>query len=197
MPRHADPVQRRREVATALLAVVSAEGLEAASIPRVARELGATTGLVQTYFRSKDELLRFAATHLGDLVRERVAAAAATGTMRERLLAGLSVLASAHEAEDDSEGRAWLAFLARAAVNPDLHEVHVAGAEEIRTRLAAGLAVAKEQGEVRADLDVDLAAAALAALVDGLAVQRALEPARFTRQLVRRLLDDYLGQFFT
>jgi TetR/AcrR family transcriptional regulator, transcriptional repressor of bet genes len=70
-------------------------------------------------------------------------------------------------------------------------------AAEIRGRLAAGLALAQEQGEVRAELDVDTAAAALAAFADGLAVQRAFEPTVFTRQLVRQLLDDYLGGFFT
>ena len=76
-------MERRRQVADALLRVVAAEGFEAASIPRIARELGASTGLVQAYFRSKDELLLFAAHQLGDRLRARVEAALARVESRD------------------------------------------------------------------------------------------------------------------
>lgn len=187
-------------MAEALLRVVEAEGLDAASIPRIARELGATTGLVQTYFRSKDELLLFAVDHLGDLVQARVTAALssrADATIDERLHASVSVLASGDESEQDSEGRIWLAFLARAIHHPGLRAVHVAGAEEIRQRCAYAFALAKESGLVAADLDCQAAALALQAFADGIALQRVLEPELVTKQVARGMLRDYLDLIFT
>ncbi|MEQ0564737.1 TetR/AcrR family transcriptional regulator [Amycolatopsis sp. NEAU-NG30] len=199
MPRHADPVQRRREVAQALLRVVGAEGLDAASIPRVARELGATAGLVQTYFRSKDELLLFAFGHLGELVNERVAAALGDSTgedIGERLFRGMSVLAGADESEQDGEGRIWLAFLARAVVHPALREAHVAGVREVRDRCRQAFELARSRGQVDRDLEPHTAALELAAFADGVALQRVLEPEVVTRHVARRLLRDHLARIF-
>ncbi|SHG79414.1 transcriptional regulator, TetR family [Streptoalloteichus hindustanus] len=180
--------------------VVDAEGLDAASIPRIARELGATTGLVQTYFRSKDELLLFAFGHLQDLVRERVAAILSEDTddsLDGRLLRVACVLASADEDAQDSEGRVWLAFLARAAFHPVLRERHLAGAAEIRDRFEEAFEWARTHGQVAGDLDARAAAVALGAFVDGIALQRALEPERVTKDVARRLLHDHLARIFT
>lgn len=197
MPRHADPVQRRRQVADAVLGIVDAEGLEAASIPRIARELGATTGLVQTYFRSKDELLLFAFDHLAELVNERVAAALAGAADRdvgEQLFLGMSVLAGADEEEQRGEGRIWLAFLARAVHHPALRARHVAGAEEIRARCRHAFELARSRGAVDAGLDPRAAAVALVAFTDGLALQRVLEPELVTKAVARQLLRDHLDR---
>jgi AcrR family transcriptional regulator len=198
MPKKVDQEQRRRQVADALLRVVEAEGLDAASLPRIARELNATTGLIQQYFRSKDELLLFAAEHLGVLVRERVDTAlqaALVKGMRELLVAGMSVLAGAAD-ESGTEGRIWLAFLARAAVDPKLRQTHVDGAEEIRGRCREAFEYARTVGEVSPDLDPDAEARALAAFADGLAVQRVLEPEVFTAAEVRARLERYLHRVF-
>ncbi|WP_283136087.1 TetR/AcrR family transcriptional regulator [Rhizohabitans arisaemae] len=199
MPRRADPAERRRQVAEALLRVVEADGLDAASLPAVARELGATTGLVQKYFRSKDELLLFAAGHLGDLARTRVHRAlteAGDVGIEEMLLRGMSVVAGAHPDTRDAEGRIWLAFVARAAFHPGLRELHLAGAREIRDRCRNALAEAVRRGEADPDLDVQAAATALAAFADGLALQRALEPEQFTAAVVRGLLRGCLDKIF-
>ncbi|MFI6515665.1 TetR/AcrR family transcriptional regulator [Spirillospora sp. NPDC050679] len=186
-------------MAEALLQVVEAEGLEAASIPRIARELDSSTGLVQTYFRSKDELLLFAAEHLGELLRARVTAAlqvAGEADIKERLLHTMCVIAGAGN-ERAGEGRVWLAFLARAAFQPELRRVHVAGAEEIRRHCRLALEAAQQCGQVDRALDPPAEARALAAFADGLAVQRAVEPELITDRQVRDLLDRYLDRVFT
>ncbi|MEU6040369.1 TetR/AcrR family transcriptional regulator [Actinomadura sp. NPDC047616] len=185
-------------MAEALLAVVEDEGLEAASIPRIARELNASTGLVQAYFRSKDELLLFAARHLGDLIRARVAAAvraAPEGDVRQRLLRAMCVVAGADD-ERAAEGRIWLAFLARAAFHPALREVHVAGAAEIREHCRRALEAARELGRVPRWVDAEAEAWALAAFADGLAVQRAVAPEAMADDQVRVLLGRYLDRIF-
>ncbi|GAA2382577.1 TetR/AcrR family transcriptional regulator [Streptomyces glaucosporus] len=183
-------------MAGALLRVVEAEGLEAASIPRIARELGATTGLVQTYFRSKDELLLFAVRHLGELTNARIAAVLEDhrrAGLKEQLLLALGVLTGADEGTG-SEARIWLAFLARAAFHPALRELHAAGAREIRDRCRETLAHARRLGLLPPDRDVEAEALALAAFADGLAVQRAVEPELMSAERVRDLLRRYLDR---
>lgn len=159
-----------------------------------------TLGLVQTYFRSKDDLLLFTVAHLGDLVNERVAAAlsdSAEADIGEQLFRGMSVLAGADERGEESEGRIWLAFLARAVFHPALRAQHIAGAEEIRDRCQYAFELARSSGQVDSDLDTRAAAVAVAALADGITLQRALEPELVTKDVARELLRGYLDRIFT
>lgn len=198
MPRHTDPVQRREQVAEALFRVVASEGMQAATLPRIARELGATTGLVQTYFTSKDELLAFAFARLEELVRARAAAALqdAGSGVPDQLVAAMGVLACVDEHGEDVEGRVWLAFLARAVNSDRLHPLHAASAREVRDLCEQAFRTAQARGEISADLDPRAEAVALAAFADGLAVQRAMEPDRVTRQFARTLLRGYVDRLF-
>lgn len=185
-------------MADALLRVVDAEGLDAASLPRIARELGATTGLIQQYFRSKSELLQFAVDHLAVVQRARAAEAleATPGDqVRDRLVAAMSVVGGAGD-ESGAEGRIWLAFLARAAVDPVLRQIHVDGANEIREHCRLAFEYARSLGQVPPSLDAAAEARGLAAFADGLAVQRAMEPELITPAEVREHLDRYLQRIF-
>ncbi len=77
MPRQVDHAQRRREIADALWRVVAAHGVDAVSLRRVASEAGVSMGLVQHYFRSRDEMLLFAFEMVGQRVAEECAKALA------------------------------------------------------------------------------------------------------------------------
>src|SRR6185312_13615964 len=60
MPRIVDHEERRAEVAAAVWRIVSRDGLEAATVRRVAAEAGMSTSVVSHYFSGKDDLLRLA-----------------------------------------------------------------------------------------------------------------------------------------
>ncbi|WP_258951408.1 TetR/AcrR family transcriptional regulator [Lentzea californiensis] len=185
MPKRADPVERRQQVVAALYRVVDAEGLDAASLPRIARELGATTGLLQKYFRSKDELLLFAQDQLTEELTTSVTTVLEQeGSHEERLHEALCAIALVG---DPARARVWLAFTARAAANPVLLQRHVEGARVIRDLCrhvleAAGL----DGGE----------AVGLAALVDGVTVQRALEPEVMTGEVAARVIGRQLERLW-
>ncbi len=68
MPKQVDPQQRQQEIADALWRVVDQRGFDAVSLRHVAAEAGVSMGLVQHYFRTKEQMLRFAM----DAVAERV-----------------------------------------------------------------------------------------------------------------------------
>ena len=71
MPKQVDHDGRRREIATAVLRLVTTRGVEAASLRTVAREAGVSMGAVQHYFTTKDEMLRFALAYGNTLLAER------------------------------------------------------------------------------------------------------------------------------
>lgn len=185
MPKHADPVERRRQVVAALYRVVDAEGLDAASLPRIARELNATTGLLQKYFRSKDELLLFAQDQLVEELTARVREVLGQeGRLQDRLHAALCAIALL---DDPARARVWLAFAARAAANPVLLARHVEGAREIRDLCRHVLEAAERDGGE---------AVALAALVDGVTAQRALEPDVMTAEVARQVIAGHLARIW-
>ncbi|WP_090101073.1 TetR/AcrR family transcriptional regulator [Lentzea jiangxiensis] len=185
MPKRADPVERRQQVVAALYRVVDAEGLDAASLPRIARELNATTGLLQKYFRSKDELLLFAQGQLVEELTTSVRAVLAQeGSLKDRLHKALCVIALV---DDAARARVWLAFAARAAANPVLLQRHVEGAWVIRDLCRQMLeAEGLDGGE----------AVGLAALVDGVTTQRALEPEVMTEDVAERVIGRHLERLW-
>jgi TetR/AcrR family transcriptional regulator, transcriptional repressor of bet genes len=73
MPKQVDHDERRREIATAVLRLVTTRGVEAASLRTVASEAGVSMGAVQHYFTTKDEMLRFALAYGNTLLAERAA----------------------------------------------------------------------------------------------------------------------------
>jgi TetR/AcrR family transcriptional repressor of bet genes len=185
VPKHADPVERRRQVVDALYRVVDAEGLDAASLPRIARELGATTGLLQKYFRSKDELLLFAQDQLVEELTANVQAVLnREGSLQDRLHDALCAIALI---DDAARARVWLAFAARAVANPVLLQRHVEGAREIRDLCRHVLEAAGHDGGE---------AVGLAALVDGVTTQRALEPDVMTVEVAKRVISGHLAKIW-
>ncbi|AOS62627.1 transcriptional regulator, TetR family [Actinoalloteichus hymeniacidonis] len=68
-----DPVQRRRAVVEATLRLVAREGVEGASLRKVADEAGLNIGSVRHYFDNHDALLAAAAEEVGDRMGSRLA----------------------------------------------------------------------------------------------------------------------------
>ncbi|KJS63085.1 TetR/AcrR family transcriptional regulator [Streptomyces rubellomurinus] len=163
MPKQVDHEERRRRIADAVCGLIDERGLEAATLRDVAARAEVSMGAVQRCFRTKDEMLRFALRHIGDRIADRV---------RARLLAGPAQSAASAlghaatelallRAEHRAEARIWLAFVARAAVDPGLAELLRAGYAEPEDLLVRLLAEAGAPGARRE-------ARTLLALADGL-----------------------------
>lgn len=169
MPKVVDHNERRTRIAEALLRVAGERGLEAVSLRHVATEAGVTSGMVQHYFRTKDEMMAFAL----EVVRERsearlTAAAADLGpdpsprALLRAFVAGVLPLDEARRAD----GRVALAFLAYTAVRPE-------AAAPLRADTAAMLAFVADRiraGGPRPGVNPDKAAVGLLALMEGLGV---------------------------
>lgn len=182
MPRTADHEARRAEIAAAVHRLVAADGLDAATVAAVAREAGISVGLVQHYFRSKDDMLLFAYRQVTQAVRGRVAACIDAARAQQRTIRAI-VQESLGEllpldAGRRGEYRVTRAFLGRSLENPTLADVARTGAADLRDQIALAVHNGKECGEVADELDPQRAATRITALVDGLADQLYQAPER-------------------
>lgn len=193
MPKKVDPVAQRLSLARAGLAVIAAEGLEAATLRKVAAQAGCTTGTVTHYFPDRRTLLRTALDAACQTTARRMYQAALHAPTHLQKLE--AVLREALPLDDARRGeaRVWLAFWGAASDDPVLIAAH-----ERRMADWRGLIRAVLQPLLNARADLDHEVLALCALVDGLSVRGALCPDTDPDQRARvaeieRVLDFYLS----
>jgi AcrR family transcriptional regulator len=186
-----DSHSRRREIGEALWRVVVREGIEAASVRKVAAEAGVSNGSLRHVFSSQSELLTFAMQLIIDEVSRRVAAVDASGDVRdtvERRLQSLLVL--------DRETRAvfdvWFAFVARARVDPSLRPLRDETHARVRNLCRDSVEALRAGGRKRREVDVGREAERLHALIDGLAMHATLDPKTTTPARQREILSRHL-----
>ncbi|GLZ46775.1 TetR family transcriptional regulator [Actinomycetospora sp. NBRC 106375] len=186
MPKKVDPHERRAQIARALHRVIAGRGLDEVSLRHVATEAGVSAGLVQHWFRTKDEMLRFALEVVAEQGQARLARRGAEiehGTPREAVRALLVELLPLDE-ERRLEAHVALAFGARAAVSPEIARWVRDGMDQMRAFVADRLRAAGRVG------DPEAAAVALTAMVDGLAAHVLAE--QCTPEAAEAAFDDHL-----
>jgi AcrR family transcriptional regulator len=164
MPKVVDQDERRRLIAEAVRRIAADRGLEAVSLGEVAAEAGISKGLVQHYFASKDEMLRYATTTLRGQVEEQLPAELGAADLRTTILALLPA-----DEKTRSDALVANAFLMRALKDPEIAERFRAGHAQLRATIAALITGRQSAGDVSRDLDPTTEADLLLALVSGLA----------------------------
>jgi TetR/AcrR family transcriptional regulator, transcriptional repressor of bet genes len=195
MPKQVDHEARRQRIADAVCRVAARQGLEGASLRHIAAEAGVSMGQVQHYFTSKDEMLLFAFHTLSARVERRLGAtvqALGQPPSTRALLRAVLVAMVPTDDEGRFEAPLWVAFLARAVVEPVLaaplrsDALVDFGAQQLRS--------AQEAGEVPRSLDPELEATSLFALADGLMIRTLLDPDQAARALAA--IDYRLDRIF-
>lgn len=182
-------MQRRRELAEAVLRVVRRDGLEQASVRNVAREAGLSTGSLRHYFVSQSELMVFAFRTVIDRIDARLAALAPEPDARrraERVLLELLPLDDERRAENE----VWLAFTSRAVVDPELRAMRDAGYDALRAACRAIVTDLAAAG--LAPTDVSDQAERLHAVLDGLAVHAAMRPDHHRAATLTKVVTHHL-----
>ncbi|MEV4763860.1 TetR family transcriptional regulator C-terminal domain-containing protein [Micromonospora chokoriensis] len=187
MPKKVDHQERRTLIADALMRVAADQGLEAVSLRHVAAAAGVSAGMVQHYFRTKDEMMAFALSVVRERSQVRVTDAVARlgenpppRLLLRTLLAALLPL-DEHTRDD---GRVALAFLAYTAVRPAAATGLREGTRQL-TEFVAGVLPAGRG---------DAAAAGLLALMEGLGVY--LLGGQYTAEQALGALDAHLDLLF-
>ncbi|MFF1507188.1 TetR/AcrR family transcriptional regulator [Streptomyces sp. NPDC058326] len=205
MPRTADHEERRRQIADTVSRLISEHGLDAVTVARTAATAGMSVGLVQHYFRTKDEMLLHTFREVSARIRARADERIKDGVQHKRPIARVMAEVMTEYIPLDearrAEYRVARAFAGRALDVPALAEVDTETARKLREDIARAVHNGKECGEVDEDVDPSAAAVRLTAVMEGLALQVYREPEGGARVLVARfvapLLDAELSTVFT
>lgn len=195
MPKFVDHDQRRRELLEATAAVIAAEGIQAATVRRIAQQAGCTTGLVTHYFAEKDDLIIGALRHVhaaaaGRMRMARGRHAAGLGALRAVLLEALPLTSAGQ-----FEWRVWLSFWGVAWASAPLSAEHRERYAPWHRLIHDLMREAARLGQTTPGLDLRDAADRLLALVDGLGLQAMYEPRRLTGGRLTAIIDAQLAQF--
>jgi TetR/AcrR family transcriptional regulator, transcriptional repressor of bet genes len=186
VPKKVDAEERRRTIAEAVFRVIETTGSDAVSLRDVAAAAGVSMGMVQHYFRTKDEMLLFALDHMGERAGRRLQSHLARITdpaPREIVRAMLAQMLPSTK-ESRQEAAVSIAFFNRAVATP-------AYAAALREGYARILGLIEAQLPAGSKDD----AATLFWLTQGL-----LGPVligRYTAEEAMRFIDAQLAQVFT
>lgn len=178
MPKAVDRPEQRRQIGAALLRLAGEQGMDQVSVRTVAAASGRSAGAVQKYFRTREEMLHFAAELAGERVEQRMAQVDTALPLREALRE-LVLTTLPLDDERRAEAAAQLAFAVYAAHHPRLAEIRRRLDTDIREALAAWLGTA---GCSRPVATAD----AVIAVSDGLALRMLYTPGEHP-QLVEAL----------
>jgi AcrR family transcriptional regulator len=190
VPKQVDHEQRRREITDALCRIAAASGLEAVSLSQVAAEAGVSKGLVQHYFRSRDEMLVYATGRLRESVERRIAARAGDATLRNLLA---SLLPTGEQAR--TESLVANAFFIRALKDQAVADRFGKGDALLREAVAARFSSAQQAGALAAELDPVQETDILLAMVAGLS--QSLLLGHHTAETALAALDHQLARLGT
>jgi TetR/AcrR family transcriptional regulator, transcriptional repressor of bet genes len=198
MPKIVDHHRRREDLALLTLKVISAVGIENATLREIARHGGLSLGRLTHYFGSKDDLLAFAFRWLTEesfTELDRLAIVHPPG--RRRLEAAVDAMSRFGEPAGIG---LWLSVWERATRNPAFANEHRAfyarWRSYVRTCLSDTLALERTRLS-----GLDEATDLILASVDGLWIEGAFEPERFAaarrRALLRLQLDALIESLAT
>jgi TetR/AcrR family transcriptional repressor of bet genes len=183
---------RRKQLVAAAVAVIHERGFARATVARIARQAGVSSGIVHHYFEDKDALL-FATMRalLAELRRESVARLARAAGPAQRIV-GLIEASFADSQFDEQVFSAWLALYGNARHSAKLQRILLIYHARLRSNLVHDLK--KLVGHERAPGIAD----GIAAMIDGLWLRYALtgKPSHVEepRTLTRAYLWAVLGR---
>jgi AcrR family transcriptional regulator len=168
VPKQVDHAARREELAAALWRVVMRDGIEAASIRRVAAEARWSSGSLRHYFATQSELLAFAMELVVRKVRERVAALPPLEARREMAELALSEVLPLDN-ERRAEMQVWLTLAMQSMVEPHLRIVFTEAHRELR-------GLCRQMAELLGSPEPDRDGERIHAFIDGLALHAVAAP---------------------
>lgn len=181
------PVRRRsqaerrdesgRLLVEATLKVVAEQGVSAATFDEIGRAAGYSRGLATQRFGSKRGLTEAVIAYLH---QRREAVLEADHVDRLSSFAAVRHYIDTHLRDlerGDEGGRAYFMLLAASVADASsMRELFEASHDRVRVWLRALLQRGQSKGEIRRDVDADLAALMIGSLMLGLSIQRLVDP---------------------
>jgi len=177
---------RRKALIDAAILTIGERGSLGVTMSEIAGRAGVSPALAHHYFGAKEELLQATMRQLlADLGRDSTRALAAAGTPRERISAVIAVNFSAAQFRQETV-HAWLAFYVEAQKSMHLRRLLRVYARRLQSNLMSGLEPLLGRPAA------EHAAEAIAALIDGLYIRRALRDGLPNPASAAALVEDYV-----
>lgn len=175
---------RRKRIAEIAHGVIARDGIEAATIRRIAAEVGYSTAVVTYYFENKQDLLGSVLHLLGDLNRTKFDQFA---QCQPPDLVGYLLSMTAIEPEDRAGWRVCVAFWERSLDAPEFAAALRSWIDEVLGRIAWFIdAIAPDCH------DADSIATQLFDLVQGISTHMLFDPGRWPPEAVRTALAEHV-----
>jgi AcrR family transcriptional regulator len=193
MPKIVDHEARREEITEAAWNLISRDGIAAATTRNIAKAVGCSNGILSHYFADKAELLE-ATLQLG---YDRVEAQILDARSRLRGMAALRevlLLAVAITPDKLVGNKVELAYLGEAVGSPKRMREHFAIFQRYRAIVREVLVEARGAGEIARELNLDVTADTLVAIVDGIGTEAALYSDAFPAKRQAKVIDAVLDR---
>ncbi|EGJ34709.1 MULTISPECIES: TetR/AcrR family transcriptional regulator [Moorena] len=187
---------RRLEVSEAAWRVIVREGLDRTSMRAIAQELGCTTGVVTHHFRDKQELILFALNQVTQRLQKTMQAATEHARGVDRLVEMLSAFLPLDTERQDIL-KVWVAFLGYAIGRESLMAEHQHSAAQLRQVIIQELKALQSAKLIRPNIEPELEANALLALVNGVSLDSLIQAKRLSPDqqqiVIRRYVNELLS----
>jgi TetR/AcrR family transcriptional regulator, transcriptional repressor of bet genes len=186
MPKIGMEPLRRRALIDATLSAIGNRGSLDVTMSEIAGRAGVSSALAHHYFGAKDDLLQATMRHLlTELNGDTRQALSACRKPRERVSATIVVNFSDKQFQSETIA-AWLAFYVEAQKSTALRRLLRIYARRLHSNLMSGLVHLMPRAEA------EQASEAIAALIDGLYIRRALKDGTPNAASAIAIVEDYL-----
>ena len=178
---------RRRQLVEAAIAVIHEQGFANATVARIARQAGISSGMVHHYFKSKEDLLFATMRHLlAELRSDAIARLARAAGPDERIRAIIDACFGEEQFEEQVFS-AWLALYGNARHSGRLRSILSLYHRRLRSSLV------HELRRLVPEAEAQRLAEGVGAMIDGLWLRYALTGKPDHPETPRALTRDYLA----
>ncbi|MCE1116815.1 MULTISPECIES: TetR/AcrR family transcriptional regulator [Pseudomonas] len=176
---------KRAELLAAAIAVIAADGYVGASMRKVAKQAGCTTGAVTYYFANKEEMIGEVAQNLFDQVDQLLETNQAQIDIASLLRQWLQWVSS----DESTIWLSWLQLLAHARHEPVFADIIRQRYARFRQVFTTVIETGQAQGKIRHDIAAEMLADQISTICDGWLMMLPIEPERFSAERGQALLD--------
>jgi AcrR family transcriptional regulator len=193
VPKIVDHDHKRKIIAETAWKIIETEGIERASIRRIASEAGMSTGALRHYFSNQDELLLFIMEYFLARGRERSEniswSTNSLNAVRETLLELVPV-----NQDKQTETGVWLVFAIRSLTSAALNAKKDELTEGEYILMEALLEILIKAGYINKTINIEIETLRLAVIIEGLSIHALLRPDIFTIEKTEQIITHHLNE---
>lgn len=196
MPKIVDHAKQKIKVAEATWRLILKEGIEAASVRKIADEAGISPGSMRHYFSTQSELFAYSMELVSDRVKSNIQSITFTGDILQDVQTLLFELLPLDK-NKSAEMEVWLIFNVKALSDPLLKPLSEKVYGEMRFAISKIIDSLIHEGAVNNSQNRDEEIIRLHTLIDGLALHMIIQPKHMTPEIAQEIVLHHLKSICT